>query len=280
MGIWRQFNKFVLKLDKIPKTWEQCTILFCAFLVDKGCKSIAIRSYISVIKLVLKDDEYHWNDNQMLLTTLTRAGRVVNNTVFLRRPIRKSLLVAILFKVERIFPNQIYLIILYRTLFDLCYYGLFRIGELAKGDHPFLAADISIATNKNKILIILRSSKTHSQESRPQKVKIASDSSPTFQGAVFCPFKLTAEYLRIRGDYRTSDEQFFIFRDGSPVKTGMVRLVFKNIMKNLNLENYNFDLHSFRSGRALDLLRYGYTIEEIKLMGHWKSNAVFRYLKD
>ena len=56
-------------------------------------------------------------------------------------------------------------------------YGLFRVSELAwtKSGHAALVKDVQIASNKNKFLFVLRSSKTHGAESPPQLVKIASD---------------------------------------------------------------------------------------------------------
>ena len=37
--------------------------------------------------------------------------------------------------------------------------------------------------------------------------------------------------------------------------------------------------HGFQSGRASDLLKLGVSVETIKKLGRWHSNAVFRYLK-
>ena len=44
-----------------------------------------------------------------------------------------------------------------------------------------------------------------------------------------------------------------------------------------NSKLYTF--HSERSRRALDLLKLGLSVETIKRLGRWKSNAVFRYLR-
>ena len=42
LGIWRQFNRFIMRLDVVPNSWEQRVILFCAFLVQNGLKSSTI----------------------------------------------------------------------------------------------------------------------------------------------------------------------------------------------------------------------------------------------
>ena len=68
----------------------------------------------------------------------------------------------ILFEVERMFPTDYYLSILYKTIFTLGYYGLLRIGEIVadknketKMNHAVKAKDVHIGVNKNKILLVL-----------------------------------------------------------------------------------------------------------------------------
>ena len=282
-SIWKHFNSFLIRLDKIPRKWEDRTILFCAHLIENGLQSQTIRSYISAIKSVVQIDNYEWNENQVLLNTLTRACRVVNDRVRVRHPIHRNLLEVILFELGRIFDSQPYLLILYRARFSLSYYGLFRVGELAKGDHPVKAKDINITLNKRKILLILWSSKMHSKESLPQKIKISELGAVNNQGtkstAHFCPFKLASDFLRVHGHYSSINEQFFIFQDKSPVTVTAVREVLKKVLKQLNLDEQVFNTQSFRIGRTNDLLKQGVPIEKIKLMGRWKSNAVFKYIR-
>ena len=78
---------------------------------------------------------------------------------------------------------------MYRALFASLYYRLFRIVK---------ACDVNVTKKKGKMLFIHRTSKTHSLESRPQKVKIEQ----TVNGFVghFCPLTLTADYIVICGD--------------------------------------------------------------------------------
>ena len=68
----------------------------------------------------------------------------------------------LLTQVDQIFleDNQPHLAMLYKTIFAKAYYGMLRIGEVSKGDHPILAKDVHIGMNKRKILLILHTSKT------------------------------------------------------------------------------------------------------------------------
>ena len=40
-----------------------------------------------------------------------------------------------------------------------------------------------------------------------------------------------------------------------------------------------YDMHSLRIGGATDLFKYGYSVEEIKRMGRWRSNVVYKYIR-
>ena len=50
-------------------------------------------------------------------------------------------------------------------------------------------------------------------------------------------------------------------------------------LQQCGIDYHNFSVHSLRAGRACDLLSYGVSVETIKKLGRWKSNAVFKYLK-
>ena len=174
LTVWRQFNKFIIRLDRKPEKWEDRASLFCAYMIDNGSKSSTIGSYVSAIKGVLRDDGYLWDDSRILLESLIRACKLENDVVKCRLPIHGHLLEALLFELQRYYDSQLYLMIMFKAIFSLAYYGLMRIGELTSGPHVVKAKDIHVGKNKDKILIILHSSKTHGKESLPQKIKISS----------------------------------------------------------------------------------------------------------
>ena len=201
LGTWQRFNDFLFKLDRKPDLWEDRASLFIAYLDDKGVQSNTIKSYISAIKTTLIHDNYKWQDNRILLNILTRGCRVINDRVRTRLPIGCGLLELLLFEVKREFgDSQPYLETMYLALFALSYYGLFRVGEVCASDHSIKASNVQIALNKEKILIILHSSKTHHEGMQPQKVKITSNKSEqtgSYRKCHFCPFKLMQNYLKM-----------------------------------------------------------------------------------
>ena len=200
-SIWKHLNKFLTWLDSIPESWEERIALFFAYLVDyHKVQSATMRSYLSAFKHILKTDGYQWSDEKIWFNALMRSCKLVNDTVKTRFPIHIGLLETILFEMEREFhrTSQNYLETLYKALFTLAYYSLMRIRELTQSQHVIKAKDIHIAENKDKIRILLYSSKTHSKESRPQEIQISAHESTGHRICFFCPFMQLRNYLNVR----------------------------------------------------------------------------------
>ena len=284
LGVWRQFNKFVISLDVKPNTWEDRVTLFIGHKIEQGMKSNTIKSYVSAIKKLLIEDGYPWDDQKVLLGSLTKACKLINDRVHTRLPIQCSLLEMILFEIQRLFDfkGQVYLKTMYKALFALSYYGMMRVDEVTSSGHVIKAKDIHSALNKDKILIVLYSSKTHSVAMRPQKIKITSnilEKSGFYARRNFCPFTLVNQYMSARGGFEDGNEQFFVFKDGIPVSANNARNILKTCLQNLGLDPTVYGMHSLRVGRTTDLIKYNYSIDEVKRMGRWRSNIVYRYIR-
>ena len=240
-----------------------------------------MRSYYSAIKAILRSDDYIVDDNKVLLNSLAKACKIVNDRVHTRLPIQYKLLELLLFEIQRLFSEQYYLEVLYRTIFLLAYYGLWTTGQ-----HPIKASNVHIGQNKDKLLFVLYSSKTHGRESHPQKVKIVANANSTKKvnssacKRFFCPFSSLREYLELRGDYESENDPFFIFHDNNPVKPTHVRKVLSKLLKAINLDPSLYGSHSFRIGRATDMVVvFGYSISQAKIAGRWRSNTVYKYIR-
>ena len=254
--------------------------MYSAALIQKGIQSSTLKSYISAIKSTLIDNNYKWNDDLIIVRTLTRACRKLNDHVKARFPIHAGLLELLLFELQKQLSQQHYLLQLYKAFFLLAYYGLFRPGELAMGSHPVLAANVHIGQNKDKMLFILYTSKTHGLESKPQEIKISSKNlDAKLLNRHFCPFNEFRSYSILRGNYVNPSDPFFVFRDNSPVCLHHVRQVLFKVITALNLNPKVYNLHSFRIGRSSDMVKADYTIEQVKRAGRWKSNTVYKYIR-
>ena len=279
LAVWRIFNKFLIRLDRRPDNWEERTLLFCAHLINSGSQSQTIKSYISAIKSILKVDGYEWDEAKALFSSLTRACKIHNDKLRVRLPIRRNLLEILLFELKRILTGQFYLQILYRAMFCMAYYGLMRVGEITQSNHALKAVNVHTGRNKNKILLILYTSKTHGKDQYPQEIKISA-ANKGINKEIFCPFEAITLYMELRGGIKEGSENFFIFRDRSAVKSENLRKILKSCLRNLNLNEDLYNTHSFRLGRTFDLKREGYSLELLKRVGRWRSNAVFRYIRE
>ena len=297
--IWTKFNKFIIRLDRIPPTWEERTTLYCGYLIyEKGLQSKTVRTYISAIKSVLEDDGYSWNKNWALLSTLTRVCKRKYDRLKTRLPIQKRLLETILTEVGNKYSEQIYLKTLYQTAFFLAYYGLLRVGELTASQHTLKKENIHCAKNKNKLLLVLYTSKTHRSSDPPQKIRIEKNrilevttkegkklinytsekTQRTNCNTAHCPVHIMKKFIAMR--QHLSNNKFLIFQDNTPMRAHHMRSVLRKCLTSLNLKASLYDTHSFRIGRATDLFKQHIPVETIKHLGRWKSNAVYKYLKD
>ena len=243
-------------------------MLYVGYLVSQKRKASTIKSYISAIRAVLKEDGVTLNEDKYLLTSLTKACRYINDEVQTRLPIQMGVLELIVKPLKHFFHNQPYLRVI-TALFISAYFGLFRVGELTLGEHVIKARDVHIADNKNQVLFILRSSKTHWLDDKPQLVTIC-DKSPqltlhrTRHSLSICPFKWLERYLLSRPIAIDLREQFFVFSDNSPVKPMHARDILNQMLTRAGLDPSYYGMHSFRIERASDLLKLQFSVESIK----------------
>ena len=234
-------------------------------------------------------DGYTWDDKWIMFNALTRACKLKNDVVFDRKPVRKKLIIQLLYaiKQKRFHDdelNQFYIQIMYISAFQTAYYGLMRVGEYTRGPHVLKAKDVSLSQDKSMAKLILHSSKTHDRSNRPQNILIKLDQHDIEEQKKykykFHPVKQLDTYSKFRGSYINDDDQFYIFMDGTPLLPDHIRSLLRELIGNLGLNPESYDTHSFRIGRATDLMKRGDDLETVKRMGRWKSNAVYNYLRD
>ena len=259
-------------------------MLFVGHLVNLNRKSTIIHSYISAIRSVLAKDGVILNEDKVLLSSLMKACHLKNDTVITRLPICYGVLNLMLKYIPDLYrDSQVYLIAMYRALFITAYYGLFRIGELTKGEHTVKAKDVHEGINKDKLMFVLHTSKTHGKDRKPQVIKIDSIGklpAKRYGTSPYCPLQFLQEYINLRGDSDYREEQFFVFRDRSPVRPNHARKIMKKLLQIIGLDSAYYSFHSIHAGRAVDLLNvHKLSIETIRKIGRWRSTAIYTYLK-
>lgn len=290
MAAWHAMNKFYCRLDRKPKPWDQRMSLFIAFMIKKRFEKATIQTYISGIKYILRNILHvDVDDNAFRFTALIKAARYKNNKVNIRMPIKLNLLNRILETIPKIkrLQNQPYLVALYRAMFAAAYYGLLRVGEMS-GKHAVSAKNVHIARNKHKVQIRLWTSKTLKWGQWPHDIKIDGLHDckwcyPEIKGKSshrYCLVHILDAFNKVR-DSTKGTTNFFIFKSGVAVSGQAFRRTLREALSLIGLKDVvtRYNGHSLRSGRASDLWKLGFSLADIRYIGCWKSNCVFKYLK-
>ena len=84
-------------------SWEDRITLFVGYLIQEGKQSSTVKSYVSAIKTVFRDDGFKIQEDKYLISSLTKACCLINDQFRTRLPIQKGMLVVLLEKVEEIY---------------------------------------------------------------------------------------------------------------------------------------------------------------------------------
>ena len=109
----------------------------------------------------------------------------------------------------------------------------------------------------------------------PTTASIGKQGKLRIEKELYCPFAIIKQYINLRPTALTLDENFFVFSDRSPVNPGNVRSVLKLMIQHIGLDANLYNFHAIRIGCCSDLLKLGLSVETIKKLGCWRSNAVF-----
>ena len=233
--------------------------MFTGHLIQNNLKSTTVKTYISAIKGILAENNIPLSEDHYLLTSLTKACKLHNDEVITRLPIEKGMLGLLLNQITKHFSaperNQPYLEKLYKALLVTGYYGMLRVGELTKGPHVVLAQNVFMGENKEKVLFVLKLSKTHTKGDQPQLVKIAKkppkkerNKKLTPQHLDHNPFEIIDDFIKARPEAINANEQFFIFADHSEVKLEHLRKLLHTLIQDINLQPHLYNVHSLRIG--------------------------------
>lgn len=274
--IWTSFNKFLIKFDRMPATWEDRVYIWVAHLVDNRKSVATVKSYLSAIRQILSSDGVELNEDKALLSSLLTTCKLKNKSLFIRLPIRLKLLQRVIHHTDLLFKNcgQYYLATLLKAMFSTAYFGLLRVGELVQGDHQMKAENVHLARNKNKLIILLTSSKTHTPQDAPQRIEIPAIP----QLGKNCPLKLLENFMKIR-ESGSANNALFTLPSGIPITAQMFRTWLRRILANIGVNCKLYNSHSFRAGRCLDLRKLGFSLRKVKEAGRWLSSAILKYLK-
>ncbi len=245
--------------------------LFVTYLhVHIQLGSATIATYLSGISFLHKINQLYDPCDNFVVNKLQQAcAKLSNVTVPVRLPITLPLLhkiVSALVHVETVHSNQL----LYKAMFLIAFHACCRVGELTKSgnaQHWLNYRDVSFTGTS---VTITFSSFKHSRPGYTPKITLhASDH-------VHCPVSALIDYITVRG---TRSGPLFCLADGLPITRRNFSKVLDQCVRFIGLNPTQLTSHSFRIGRATLGLEQGLTIEQIRLMGRWRSDAFRKYLR-
>lgn len=164
------------------------------------------------------------------------------------------------------------------AIITTCFFGLVRIGNVTVSNNNWhnciLRCDISFL--KNGATLVIRASKTIQFKERLHKAVL-----PVFPSHPLCPVQAIKDVLDLAGPVPPSAPLFSYWNNGRLVMP-LASVFRRKLSVSLNFIDAGgkaeFSTHSLRRGGASWLLSVGVPVETIKVLGDWKSNAVFKYL--
>ena len=167
-----------------------------------------------------------------------------------------------------------YEMIMFKCVFVLAFFGLFRISELVcqnKKDPSSKVLLISdIAFKEEKMKVTIRFSKTD-QKGNSSTIVFKSK-----KGENLCPVQSMKKYIPERGHH---DGPLFCHADGSYLSRFQFNKVLEQTVEFVDDTIYNVKSHSFRIGGATNAICKGIPYEQVQEMGRWKSDAAKRYIR-
>lgn len=149
---WTSFNKFLIKLDRMLLTWEDCIYVYIAHLVNNKKSINTVKSYLSAIRLILKWDGIDLQEDKNLLSSLLTTCKLKNKSLFIRMAIRFKILKAVIDHTDKMLNRcgQEYLGMLLKAMFCTAYFGLLRVGEMVQSNDQIKLKNLNFAKNRER----------------------------------------------------------------------------------------------------------------------------------
>lgn len=269
------FDQF-RSLQRLSNSWPpklETVVKFVAFLSIKGLSPNTAKSYITSIGFKCKIQGLSDVSTNFVVQKMLEGMKRLGQRSDTRLPITEDILTQLALKLPGVCTNS-YESKLFRAAFSLAFWGLFRVGEITatKGrniDHILAVHDITMNANIGVLRIHLRFSKT---DQTGQGVFIDLKR----VGSIVCPFDSMKQYLAARPSV---NGPLFIHFNGKALTRYQFSAVLNKTLIFAGVNPAKYKSHSFRLGGATAMSVAGKSVDEIKLMGRWKSCAYKTYIR-
>jgi site-specific recombinase XerD len=251
----------------------QHIILFISYCFEKRLSPNSIKTYLAGLNYFHKLHGWYDIRENFVVTKLLEGCSRLRKTRDTRAPITKNILSSIILQLPNVCYN-LYETDLFKAIFTLAYFGLFRVSELVAtmkfSSNQLQFNDVHFSPDQKSVSLVLRKFKTN-QRGVPTVIKIAEQGDTSL-----CPIKLLLGYLAKRP---TVTGPLFCHADSTPVSRNQFAAVLFKAIKACSFHSLHFQTHSFRIGRASDLAAAGVSVENIMQMGRWSSDAYKYYIR-
>lgn len=274
---WRTFQRFLqdYKLpSELPIPPSQLA-LFIAYLNYQQAAPATIETYCAGLAYVHKLQDLPDPTTPYIIQRLIKATRH-RATPDVRLPVSLELLRRLTRSLPHV-TSSAYEHRMYKAMFVLPFFGMLRLSEFTTSattapQHTLKLGDVALPGGLPRRVIITISSYKHANGKRPVSLQIGGR--PT--DPALCPVRAMEEFLAVRG---AAAGALFSFPDGNGISRATFNQVLRAAAAHGGIDVSRVTSHSFRIGGATAAADAGFSDDEIRRMGRWKSNAVQKYIR-
>ncbi|XP_053404631.1 uncharacterized protein LOC123552767 isoform X1 [Mercenaria mercenaria] len=256
-----------------PITQNQ-VILFISFCFEKGLSPNTISTYVAGITYYNKLNEGSDFGEVFIIRKLLEGCRRSRK----RRDLRAPVTLKILTEICSLLPIICYDVFeskLFKAMFVLAYFGMFRVSELVvtnqlELNRPVQYQDVTFQSDNTQLTIVLRMSKTN-HSNAPTTIRIKCENNDKL-----CPVCALNDYIVVRPKIIGP---LFIHANMKPVTRCQFSGVLSKCLCSSSFASEKIRSHSFRIGRATQLATMGIPTDAIMKLGRWHSGAYRRYIR-
>lgn len=265
---WLRYLHFCKSFPGIylPPSLPSTLALFITSLVSSSnpLSSSSVTSIVSALSYQFKLFSFPDPTSSFVIRKILSGLTKANPSVDSRLPMTPSILLSIISTSRRVASSP-FEQSLFPALFSLMFHALLRLGEVTDSPHNLQFSNLSLTQNA---LSLTFTSFKHSL-GHPVTITIQASTSPA------CPVRLIHAYLSLRGN---AQGPLFILNQ-SPINPSFLRSFLRSSLSLAGLSSLRITPHSFRIGAATYAASMGYTSEQIKTLGRWRSAAFKKYIR-
>ena len=266
--VWTRYTDFCKAYSLVSglPIAEENFLRFISFLYKQGYASKTIDSMVSALSYYHKINAMDCASQSELVKRDLAGIRNILPSNDSRLPISKCMLNKLLAEADNIVSDT-FTLALFKAMASLSFYGLLRVGEMTFSRNTLKIESIHVTEQEIHITF---SNFKHSHGKSCRNTILATN----IKG--LCPVELLRNYLSVRGN-----QTGFLFMKGNGKAMSRIEFLalLKEILEYCGFDSKLFNTHSFRIGRATEMVKEGYSLEQIRMAGRWSSDAFKTYIR-